>query len=100
MNYVGINNIANNEKWQDNGYIEIETVPLYIVRSGGVNYGRDVYGKTSHGILWSMTAENQINAYALYNSHSGIRTAYSYDRYYGYPVRYIAAPCIHLWPVL
>ena len=74
--------------WNTDGYVKIQSNPLYTTRSGNF-YGGSFQAQASYGLLWSGTTGSGTFAYLLSYYSSNVRPALYDNRYYGFPVRCI-----------
>ena len=75
--------------WNTDGYVKIQSSPLYTTRSGEF-YGGSLYNQASYGLLWSGTTYSGTIAYYLGYNSSGVSPANGSSRQNGFPVRCIA----------
>ena len=80
--------------WNTDGYVKIQSSPLYTTRSGYFNGGSFLL-QASFGHLWSDTTNSDTtnagtNAYYLGYGSSYVSPAVYDNRQYGFPVRCIA----------
>ncbi|MBQ2661004.1 hypothetical protein IJF93_02955 [Candidatus Saccharibacteria bacterium] len=75
--------------WNTDGYVKIQSSPLYTTRSGLFN-GNSFSHQASNGYLWSGTTRSGTFAYGLGYYSSYVNSAYNYNRQNGFPVRCIA----------
>ena len=87
MNYVD----SGTATWSDNGYDNIQDIPLYIIRSGHFGYLRVgvLSGQGTNGLLWSSTSTSTGGGYNLNYWDTIVQVVQRNDRVFGFPVRCI-----------
>ena len=82
-NYVS----SGNATWQSNGYFNIQSSPLYVLRSGTFGNG-NLYEQnlSSLGHLWSNTSVDESLGYMLFYSSDGVFPNMGFYRVSGYPL--------------
>ena len=73
--------------WNTDGYVKIQSSPLYTTQSGAFTGGSFNY--QSYGFLWSDTTYSGTNTYSLNYSSSNVTPANFNNRQNGFPVRCI-----------